>query len=47
VYGKQKKSDGLGFHIMKFRAQSIGARLKVESPRRGGTRLAVYLPLSK
>jgi PAS domain S-box-containing protein len=47
VDGKLKKSDGLGFHIMKFRAQSIGARLKVESPRRGGTRLAVYLPLSK
>lgn len=47
VDGKVKKSDGLGFHIMKFRAQSIGARLEVESPRRGGTRLAVYLPLSK
>jgi PAS domain S-box-containing protein len=47
VDGKVKKSDGLGFHIMKFRAQSIGARLELESPRRGGTRLAVYLPLSK
>jgi PAS domain S-box-containing protein len=47
VDGKVKKSDGLGFHIMKFRAQSIGARLEVESSRRGGTRLAVHLPLSK
>ncbi len=46
--GQDKKRDGgLGFHIMKYRAQSIGARLEVESPRRGGTRLAVYLPLSK
>jgi len=38
---------GLGVHIMKYRAQSIGARLELESPRRGGTRLAVYLPLEK
>ena len=47
VDGKVKKSDGLGFHIMKYRAQSIGARLELESLRRGGTRLAVYLPLAK
>jgi PAS domain S-box-containing protein len=38
---------GLGTHIMHYRAQSIGARLEMESPRRGGTRLAVYLPLPK
>jgi PAS domain S-box-containing protein len=38
---------GLGTHIMQYRAQSIGARLELESPRRGGTRLAVYLPLAK
>jgi PAS domain S-box-containing protein len=38
---------GLGFHIMQYRAQSIGARLELESPRRGGTRVAVYLPLPK
>jgi signal transduction histidine kinase len=43
----KKEHHGLGFHIMKYRAQSIGARLEVESPRRGGTRLAVYLPLAK
>jgi PAS domain S-box-containing protein len=46
--GREKgRSSGLGFHIMKYRAQSIGARLEVESPRRGGTRLAVRLPLAK
>lgn len=44
---KDKVGGGLGFHIMQYRAQSIGARLEVESPRRGGTRLAVYLPLEK
>ncbi|HST30034.1 MAG TPA: PAS domain S-box protein [Chthoniobacterales bacterium] len=38
---------GLGFHIMHYRAQSIGARLEMESPRRGGTRLALYLPIAK
>ena len=46
--GNAKKGPGgLGFHIMQYRAQSIGARLELESPRRGGTRLAVYLPLEK
>jgi signal transduction histidine kinase len=35
---------GLGFEIMKYRARSIGARLKIESPRNAGTYLAVYLP---
>jgi PAS domain S-box-containing protein len=38
---------GLGLHIMQYRAELIGARLELESPRRGGTRLAVYLPLPK
>ena len=38
---------GLGIHIMQFRAQSIGAKLELESPRRGGTRLAVSLPIDK
>jgi len=38
---------GLGIHIMQYRAQSIGARVELESPRRGGTRLALYLPLAK
>ncbi len=43
----KKNGVGLGFHIMQYRAQSIDARLEVESPRRGGTRLTVYLPLAK
>ncbi len=38
---------GLGFHIMQYRAQSIEARLELESPRRGGTRVALHLPLAK
>ena len=38
---------GLGFHIMQYRAHSIGARLELESPRRGGTRLSVHLPIPK
>jgi len=44
---EKNQHRGLGFHIMQYRAQSIGARLELESPRRGGTRLAVYLPLEK
>lgn len=42
--GKGLTSDGLGFHIMKYRARTIGARVKVESPRKGGTRVTIYLP---
>ncbi len=44
---QKNKHGGLGFHIMNYRAQSIGARVEVESPRGGGTRLAVYLPVAK
>jgi PAS domain S-box-containing protein len=43
----RNKQSGLGFHIMHYRAQSIGARFELESPRRGGTRVAVYLPIAK
>ncbi len=43
----RKHRGGLGFHIMQYRAQSIGARLALESVRRGGTRLSLYLPLAK
>lgn len=46
-FGSKNKGHGLGFHIMKYRAQSIGARLKLEAPRRGGTRLSVHLPIEK
>lgn len=42
-----RNGGGLGFHIMQYRAQSIGARLELQSPRRGGTRLSVYLPVAK
>jgi PAS domain S-box-containing protein len=35
---------GLGFHIMNYRAGLIGGQLKVESPEKGGTRVACYLP---
>jgi len=44
---KPKVGHGLGFHIMQYRTQSIGARLKFESPKKGGSRVAVYLPLGK
>jgi signal transduction histidine kinase len=42
-----KGNQGLGFHIMKYRAESIGARLQFDSPKKGGTRLICYLPLKK
>ena len=44
---KAKDSHGLGFHIMQYRAESIGARLELESLKKRGTRVAVYLPLTK
>jgi two-component system CheB/CheR fusion protein len=40
-------SEGLGFHIMKYRARSIGARLEIKPGPRGGTRVACYLPQRK
>ena len=35
---------GLGFHIMNYRARLMGGTLKIESPAKGGTRVACYLP---
>jgi signal transduction histidine kinase len=35
---------GLGFHIMDYRAQLMGARLEIDSPKRGGTCLSCFLP---
>ncbi|MGB9475429.1 MAG: PAS domain S-box protein [Candidatus Udaeobacter sp.] len=35
---------GLGFHIMNYRARLMGGHLEVESPEKGGTRVACYLP---
>jgi nitrate/nitrite-specific signal transduction histidine kinase len=29
---------------MKYRAHSIGGRLEIECPKKGGTRVACYLP---
>jgi PAS domain S-box-containing protein len=47
-FGKTRKAgEGLGFHIMKYRAESIGARLELESRKSGGVRVSVYLPLTK
>jgi len=43
---KLKAGRGLGFHIMLYRAQSIGARLEFESLKKGGSRVACYLPLT-
>jgi len=43
---KPKAGCGLGFHIMQYRAQSIGARLEFESLKKGGSRVACYLPLT-
>jgi len=40
------KNHGLGFHIMKYRAESIGARLKLESLKKGGARVSCYMPMS-
>jgi signal transduction histidine kinase len=37
-------AHGLGFHIMNYRARSIGGRLEIESPKQGGTRVACYFP---
>ena len=45
--GVQKAPNGargLGFHIMNYRARLMGGQLKVESPEKGGTRVACYLP---
>jgi signal transduction histidine kinase len=36
--------QGLGFHIMNYRAQLIGGRLEIDSPRGGGTSVSCYLP---
>ena len=40
-----KPQQGLGFHIMNYRAQLIGGRLEIDSPRTGGTCVSCYLPI--
>ncbi|MFZ0915747.1 MAG: PAS domain S-box protein [Candidatus Udaeobacter sp.] len=39
-----KTKRGLGAHIMSYRAQLIGARLEIDAPKTGGTRVSCYLP---
>jgi PAS domain S-box-containing protein len=39
-----KTKRGLGAHIMGYRARLIGARLEIDTPKRGGTRVSCYLP---
>ena len=39
-----KTKRGLGAHIMGYRARLIGARLEIDSPKEGGTRVSCYLP---
>ncbi len=41
---KPELKHGLGSHIMDYRARLIGARLEIDSPKQGGTRVACYLP---
>jgi PAS domain S-box-containing protein len=38
------KGPGMGFHIMEYRARSIGARLEVAPVKPHGTRVTCYLP---
>jgi len=41
---KTQGGRGLGFHIMEYRARSIGARLSLGSPANGGARVVCSLP---
>src|SRR5260370_726869 len=43
---KSKAGHGLGFHIMQYRVQSIGASLEFESLKKRGSRVACYLPFT-
>src|SRR5438093_2566042 len=44
IPSEPKLKQGLGSHIMRYRAGVICGRLAVESPKRGGTRVSCYLP---
>ena len=41
---ESKLKQGLGFHIMNYRAQLMGGRLKIDSPKGGGTCVSCYFP---
>ena len=45
-FNSRSKGHGLGFHIMKYRTESIGARLELESSKKGGARVTCYVPLA-
>jgi signal transduction histidine kinase len=42
--GERKLKQGLGLHIMNYRAQLAGGRLEIDSTKRGGTCVSCYLP---
>jgi PAS domain S-box-containing protein len=42
---ERKLKQGLGLHIMNYRAQLAGGRLEIDSPKTGGTRVSSYLPV--
>lgn len=44
VSTQSKVRHGLGFHIMNYRAQLFGGRLKIERQKKGGTCVSCYLP---
>jgi signal transduction histidine kinase len=41
---ESKLKQGLGFHIMNYRAQLMGGSLKINSRKGGGTSVSCYLP---
>lgn len=41
---ERKLKQGLGLHIMNYRAQLVGGRLEIASPKNRGTRVSCYLP---
>jgi signal transduction histidine kinase len=40
-------TDGLGLHMMEYRAELIGARLHIEPAEEGGTIVRCHLPLQR
>jgi PAS domain S-box-containing protein len=42
---ERKLKQGLGLHIMNYRAQLVGGRVEIDSRQSGGTRVSCYLPV--
>jgi PAS domain S-box-containing protein len=42
---ERKLKQGLGLHILNYRAQLVGGRLEIDSPKTGGTRVSCYIPV--